>query len=265
MWHGEMILFQRLGECCPNAYHCVWSFSLQSIYALRSLCCSQRGAGVRSTLTSPWRPLLFPGLGFQQAWHSPQLCLLHFLSASSQGAVWEVFRIWELRRYFTRIKFTVKARTKGLKRLVVACQEADGHVNSGGPTKWQRRWVIISLPLPCHPRPVISGQNSQQRKQSLTPRLGSHFRCKMPGGWSDGGCHMLKCLLSWMRNSTQRKVSPLQRSSSDQSELGVSYTGQQPNSLLLAGYGMDKGVEQPAGAGKCRTRCCSFCWIEKQH
>lgn len=125
------------------------------------------------------------------------------------GAVWEVFRIWELRRYFTRIKFTVKAWTKGLKCLVIACREADGHVNSGGPTKWQRRWVIISLPLPCHPRPVISGQNSQQRKQSLTPRLGSHFRCKTPGGWSDGGCHMLKCLLSWMRNNTQRKVSPL--------------------------------------------------------
>lgn len=44
-------------------------------------------------------------------------------------------RLWELRECFTQILFTVKDWTKGFKCSVIACREADGHANSGGPIK----------------------------------------------------------------------------------------------------------------------------------
>lgn len=88
---------------------------------------------IHAHISSAATPVASTGLSARSMFTS--VCLLHFLPASSQGAVEKVCRLWEFGKCFTGIKFTVKTQTKGLKRLVVACREADGHANSGGPVK----------------------------------------------------------------------------------------------------------------------------------
>lgn len=244
----EMMPLQRLGRHCSNAYRCVFKVLLHSLFM-------PSGHFAALSKEPEWDPqshFLGSPSGFQ--------CWAFSASDVPLGSACCIFSLHPRREPSERssgsqssgnalrgLSLQWKPGPKALNALWLPAGKPMDMRTVGVPSNDRGDGLLFPLPFPAIPDLLFQGRAVSGGSGAWLPGLVSISDARHQAAGVTGGCHSLKCLLSWMRNNTLRKVSPLQRSNSGRE--GASYRGRQPNSLLLSGCGMDRGVERRAGLG----------------
>lgn len=206
-------------EFCFILYSCPWVTFLL-------LAWSQSQIHARICLAAT----LVPGLGFQQVWCLPRLCLLPFFlhprREPSKGPPGSGSSGNGLHRF--RLQW--KTGPKALSALWLPAGKLMDMRTAGVPSNDGGEGLLFPLPFPDIPDLLFQGRAVSRGNRAWLPGWVSISDARHQVAGVTRGCHRLKRLLPWMRNSTPGKVSPLQRSNTNGSGVEGSFAGPQLNS-----------------------------------